>query len=100
MAKATDAEPEVPEETTADAQEEQVVQAAPSLTSRNSQARYDAVRRERKARAAVTVKKNAADAKKARDKALAKVRRPDGAAAFEKRAKQIETQMAKRREAK
>ncbi|QZD99138.1 hypothetical protein SEA_HASITHA_9 [Microbacterium phage Hasitha] len=73
---------------------------APRLTARNSQAAYDANRRERKARAAVTVEANAKEAQAAKKKVQAKASRPKGTAAFEKRAKEIEAQHEASRKAK
>jgi len=71
--------------------EEQSVEA-PRLTARNSQAQYDATRRERKARAADTIKANDKAAQAAKKKAQAKAPTVKGQAAFEKRAKAIEAQ--------
>jgi hypothetical protein len=68
------------------------IDETPERTSRNSQAVYDAIRKESKERAAVTVAENAKKAKKAKDKALAAKRvnlghneALSGAAAIEKR---------------
>lgn len=64
------------------------------------QASYDASRRERKALAAETMKANAEEAQKAKAKAQAKGFTVKGAAAFDKRAKEIEAQHEARRKAK
>ena len=59
------------------------------------QASYDANRRERKARAADTMKANAEAAQKAKRKAQANAPTVKGAAAFAKKAKQIEASIQK-----
>lgn len=63
-------------------------------TARNSQAVYDAARRDRKAKAAVTVKDNAEVALKAKRKAQAKAPTVKGAKSFADRAKSIEKKIA------
>ncbi|QKN87770.1 hypothetical protein NEBULOUS_9 [Microbacterium phage Nebulous] len=63
------------------------------------QAEYDAARRERKARAAVTVKDNAKKAASAKKKALAKAP-ATGQEDFVKRALEIEKQQAEARAAR
>lgn len=76
------------------------VTEAPRLTARNSQAAYDATRRERKARAADTIEANSKAAQAAKKKAQAKAPTVKGAAAFEKRAKEIEAQHEASRKAR
>lgn len=64
------------------------------------QAAHDAARRERKARAAVTVKANAEAAEKAKRKAQAKQPAVKGAKSFADKAKAIEKKIADAHEAK
>lgn len=71
------------------------VEVQPEVRNYRGQAVYDAARRERKARAAVTVEANAKAAAKAKRKALAKAPSQPGVADFNKRAKAIEAEINK-----
>lgn len=89
----TDA-PVQPEEGTAP--EEALEGSTEPTRNFRGQAAHDATRRERKARAAVTIKENAKAAKKAKDKAQAKVPTVPGAKAFADKAKEVEARIAAR----
>lgn len=90
-----------PDESTAPVEDQVAEGTAPEealAPARNfrGQAAHDATRRERKARAAVTIKENAKAAKKAKDKAQAKVSTVPGAKAFADKAKEFEARIAAR----
>lgn len=72
-----------------------VAEVTPTKRRTPTQAEYYSTRRAAKERAADTIEQNAKDAKKAKDKALAKSSRPKGQAEFEKRAKEIEASINK-----